>query len=93
MATITATMNFGASNARTATSFVDVTSGLSGLTSASYLEAFAMAEATANHTAEVVRVDAVDYIAQFLTSTSVRIFGTVRRGHTYGNRTVRLVTV
>ena len=86
----TATMNFGLVSARRATSSVDITS-LSGLTSASYCDAFPMAEATADHSADGVRVDAVDYICQFLSPTSVRVFGSSVRGHTYGNRTVRVV--
>ena len=92
MPTTTTTMNFGLVSARKATSSVDVTT-LSGLTAASYIEAFPMAEATADHTADVVRVDRVDYICQYLSATSVRIFGTVQRGRTYGDRTVRLVTI
>lgn len=92
MANTTTTMNFGLVSARRATSSVDVTT-LSGLTAASYMEAFPMAEATGDHTADVVRVDRVDYICQYLSATSVRIFGTVQRGHTYGDRTVRLVTI
>jgi hypothetical protein len=91
MATGTITMNFGTSASRKATSYVDVT-GLSGLTSASYIEPFPMAEATADHTADVVRVDKVDYICQFLDATSFRIYGTCARGHTYGDRTVRWAT-
>lgn len=91
MATGTATINFGLVSARRATSSVDVT-GQSGLTSGSFLEAFAMAEATASHTAEVVRVDRVLYDCQYLTATSFRIFGTCLRGHTYGDRSVRWVT-
>ena len=87
---LTATMNFGLVSARRATSSVDITS-LSGLTAASYIEAFPMAEATADHSADGVRVDAVDYICQYLSPTSVRVFGNVRRGRAYGDRTIRVV--
>jgi len=86
----TATMNFGPVSARRATSSVDI-AALSGLTSANYIDVFPMAEATADHSADGVRVDTVDYIGQFLSPTSVRVFGASRRGHTYGNRTVRVV--
>lgn len=87
---LTTTMNFGPVSARRATSSVDITS-LSGLTPASYIDAFPMAEATADHSADGVRVDAVDYIGQYLSPTSVRVFGNVRRGRTYGDRTIRVV--
>lgn len=92
MATGIATINFGPSTARLATASVNVT-GLSGLTSTSYLEAWPMAEATTAHTADVVRVDEAFYCCQFLTSTSFRVHGTIRRGHSWGDRKVRWATV
>jgi len=91
MATGTATLNFGTSSARRATASVDVT-GQTGLSATSFLEAFAMAESTADHTADVSRVDRVEYECEFLTASSFRIRGTCVRGHTYGDRKVRWVT-
>lgn len=88
MATGTSTLNFGTVSIRKATTFVDVT-GLSGLTSASYLEAFTMAESTADHTADVARVDKVDLSCEFLSASSFRIHAAMARGWAYGDRKVR----
>jgi hypothetical protein len=92
MATGTVNLNFGLVSARRASAQVDVT-GLSGLTSASFIEAFAMVEATADHTKDVARVDPIDLHCEFLTAASFRIYGQCCQGHTYGDRKVRWATV
>lgn len=92
MATGTTTINFGAAAAGgSAESSVDVT-GQSGLTSASYIEAFDMAEATANHTADDMRVDRATFVCEFLTAASFRIHGFPMIGRMWGARSVRWVT-
>lgn len=90
MPTGTATLNFGATGARKATAFVDATT--TGLTTDSYLEAFPMAEATADHVKDVSRIDALDLCCEYLSATTFRIHATVRRGRTYGDRKIRWVT-
>lgn len=92
MATGTTTINFGDGTAGgTAESSVDVT-GQSGLTSSSYLEAFDMAETTANHTADDVRVDRLVFVCEFINATSFRIHAYPRIGRMWGDRSVRWVT-
>lgn len=90
MATGTVNLNFGNTASRKATATVDVTT--SGLTAASYIEAFPMAEATANHVKDVARIDPLDLCCEYLTATTFRIHGTVRRGCSYGDRAIRWVT-
>ena len=90
MATGTVNLNFGITSSRKATSTVDVTT--SGLTAASYIEAFPMVESTSDHVADVSRIDPLDLVCQYLTATTFRIHGTVRRGVTYGDRKIRWVT-
>lgn len=92
MPTGTTTINFGAASTNgQQEASVDVT-GQSGLTSASYIEAFDMAEATASHSADDVRVDRAGFVCEFLTATSFRIHGYPRIGHIWGDRSVRWVT-
>jgi len=91
MATGTATMNFGAATGGVHEASVDVT-GQSGLSGASYIEAFDMAEATANHTADDVRVDRAVFVCEFLTASSFRIHGHPMIGRIWGDRSVRWVT-
>jgi hypothetical protein len=92
MAVTTSIINFGPVSARRATSFVDVDI-VDNINESSYLEAFSMVESTDDHKADVSRLCTIEYIAQYLSPTKVRIFGTVTRGHTYGDRKVRLVTL
>ena len=87
----TATLNFGTLPTRLANTSVDVI-GQSGLTSSSYIEVFTMAEATADHTADDVRIDPIEVMAEYLSASSFRIHGAVKLGNTYGDRKVRWMT-
>lgn len=92
MATGTVTLNFGVTPAsRKAHATVDVT-GLSGLTSASYIEAFTMAESSANHSADEIMVDKIHLTCQFLTAASFRVHGVVEKGRAWGDIPLRWVT-
>lgn len=90
MATGTTTLDFGAAPGADYTT-CDIT-GQSGLTAASYIEAFPMYEATANMDADESVTDPVDFRAEYLTATSFRIHGQVRDGERIGLVPARWVT-
>lgn len=91
MASGTATLDFGAAPGKSEAS-VDVT-GLSGLSAASFIEAFVMAEASANRTADENRIDPPMLVAEYLTAASMRIHGQVRDGLIIGQVPVRWGTL
>lgn len=70
MATGTAVVDFGTTGNVYAT--VDVT-GLSGLSAASYLEAFKMAEATADNTVDAHIAAPMRLTCEYLTASSFRV--------------------
>lgn len=86
----TTTLDFGAAPGSDYTT-CDIT-GLSGLSAASYLEAFAMYESSANMEPDESIVDPVDFRVEYLTATSLRIHGQVRDGERIGLVPTRWVT-
>lgn len=70
MATGTTTIDFGSGGSHYATA--DVT-GLSGLSAASYIEAFKMAEASASNTVDAHIAAPMSLTCEYLTSSSFRI--------------------
>lgn len=70
MAVGTDTIDFGSAGSVYVTKDV---SGLSGLTAASYIEAFVMAEASASNTVDAHIVAPIKLTCEYLTATSMRI--------------------
>jgi hypothetical protein len=73
---------------------VDVT-GLSGLSSASFIEVWPMAEASSDgsRTADEAIIDPVDFIPEFLTASSFRAHGRAREGIVAGKVPGRWATL
>lgn len=90
MATGTTTVDFGAAPGADYTT-ADVT-GQSGLSAASYIEAFPMYETSADMDADESVIDPVDFRAEYLTATSFRIHAQVRDGERIGLVPTRWVT-
>ena len=91
MATGTTTLDFGAAPGSDYT-FTDVT-GQSGLSAASYVEAFEMYENGGNRQPDESLIDPADFRVEYLTATSFRIHGQVRDGEIIGTITVRWASV
>jgi hypothetical protein len=87
---VTTTVNFGASPG---SDYVETdVSGFTGLTAASYVEAFTMAEtAGTDFDAEDAPVDPVDHACLILNATTVRVLSTVRTGERIGLVPIRVV--
>ena len=89
MATVTSTLVFADAGETQAS--VDV-AGFTGLTAASYLEAFTMAEASTDHSADEIIVDGIDLICAYLSATEVRVHGLARTGRVNGDYPIRVVS-
>lgn len=91
MATGTTTLDFGVAPGSDYT-FCDIT-GQSGLSAASYMEAFEMYEAATNREVDESLIDPIDLRVEYLTATSFRIHGQVRDGEIIGLAAVRWASV